>query len=751
MLVSATGAAAAEPPFDGGAGAEAGGSAATGATADAGVVGAVDAAAIGDATPDPSPAAAVNRVPPTPPSLRAPSQVAVRGDVLARGGGRRRVRAASVMIDGAPVTETDARGRFEAMTSPGRHHLQVAASGFTLSDTVIDVGADGWRGTVRLEPGGFVYETVIAAKQSASVVRLTGEEARTTPGAGGDPFRSIESLPGVSQIVWPFALYAIRGANPGNTGFFIDGMRVPALFHFALGPSIVHPYLIDKISFYPGGYPARFGGYVSGAVAAETASPPNDVTRFSADVRLYDAGALAVAPWHGGRGTVAVAARYSFTGLLVSRLFSGVGFGYADYQLRADHKLGGGKVTLFALGSFDALNIENNQIGDANLDFHRLDLRWERPAADGRLLMRTTFATDRASSQLYDSPIGVRAYTVAPRVSFTQPLGSLDGALEIGADAEAQRFFTDVVIMPNTPPLGDLAQTRDALTVGTYAAATLNWGRFGLDPGVRYARYLEQDTARGSIEPRLGARFRVTDALSLEGTVGRFSQMPSLPLAVAGFEAFGLRDFGLQTSTQTALGVDARLPKTLSLRVTGYHQWLHVSDLRSTFARDVRSPEFLDMRAGRGYGVELMLRLPQRAAVSGWLAYTLSWSVRDFDGVYAASDWDQRHILNLVTTVRMSKGWSAGGRFHYNTGRPYPVQTEVGTVDYFRLPAFWQVALRGTKRVVFDRWTMDLYLELGNATLTRQVVAVQRQFTSGTVDQIGFRIVLPSIGVHAEW
>jgi hypothetical protein len=143
-------------------------------------------------------------------------------------------------------------------------------------------------------------------RSRTAAVRVEGEEARTTAGTGGDPIRVIESLPGVSQIVWPFALYAIRGANPGNTGFFLDGMRVPALFHFALGPSIVHPYLIDRLSFYPGGYPARLGGYVSGAVAVETAAPPNDTTRLSADVRLYDAG-VATAPWDGGRGTVAVA------------------------------------------------------------------------------------------------------------------------------------------------------------------------------------------------------------------------------------------------------------------------------------------------------------------------------------------------------------------------------------------------------------------------------------------------------------
>src|SRR5437763_863080 len=113
----------------------------------------------------------------------------------------------------------------------------------------VDAGADGDAGDggVAGGEGGSVAAPpapLISPPGQPPKIALSGEEARTTPGAAGDPFRSIESLPGVAQLAWPLALYAIRGANPGNTGFFIDGMRVPALFHFALGPSVVHPYLI---------------------------------------------------------------------------------------------------------------------------------------------------------------------------------------------------------------------------------------------------------------------------------------------------------------------------------------------------------------------------------------------------------------------------------------------------------------------------------------------------------------------------
>ncbi len=715
------------------------------AGADARVGPAADAAA-GDAPPgDASPV--IQPVPREPLAL-------VRGTVLARGG-HRPLKGATIFLDGVAASESGATGDFTVLAAPGRHRVQIVASGHQPADLTVDVSPGGWTGTVRLAPGGPVLETVVAAKPVTAAVRVEGEEARTTAGTGGDPFRVIESLPGVSQVVWPFALYAIRGANPGNTGFFLDGMRVPALFHFALGPSIVHPYLVDKLSFYPGGYPARLGGYVSGAVAAETAAPPHDLTRFTADVRLYDAGGLAAAPWDGGRGTVAVAARYAYTGLLVSRLFGNVNFGYADYQLRADHPFAGGTATLLALGSFDQLDIKDQNVGDASLNFHRLDLRWERPLGGWQFLARAAFGTDDASSRLFDSPIRVRGYGVAPRLALSRTL--LGAAFEMGVDADAQRFDTDVTFAGQTLPppttlLADLARDRNALSVRAYVAAVIPAGRVKLEPGLRYAQYFEQGVTRGAFEPRLTARLKIVPALSVDATIGRFSQMPSLPVGVAGFEAFGLADLGLQTSTQAALGVDARLPAELTLRLTGFHQWLMVSDMRCTTCHDVTTPEFLQMRRGRGYGAELMLRLPDRGRVHGWLAYTLSWSTREFDGVFAPSDWDQRHILNLVSAVKLGRGYSVGSRFHFNSGRPYPVDNG----DYRRLPAFWQIDLRADKRIVFDRSTWDFYLDLGNVTANEQVTAYS--LPTGTADgtirppePMGFRIVLPSIGVHVEW
>jgi TonB family protein len=53
---------------------------------------------------------------------------------------------------------------------------------------------------------------------------LTRAEVRNLAGAFGDPLRAIESMPGVIPIVSGLPLFFVRGAPPGNVGFYIDGI-----------------------------------------------------------------------------------------------------------------------------------------------------------------------------------------------------------------------------------------------------------------------------------------------------------------------------------------------------------------------------------------------------------------------------------------------------------------------------------------------------------------------------------------------
>jgi hypothetical protein len=290
------------------------------------------------------------------PGGRAATRGAVVGRVLAKGT-RQPVAGAALTSDVSDVGASDAHGDFAVDVPCGPRRLTIQAPGFERVTTIVDPCASAAAPlTVRLSPAeaGRGFETIVRSKPVQPQVRVEEEELTQTPGTLGDPFRVIESLPGVATVAWPAPVYAVRGSNPGNTGFFLDGVRVPALFHFALGPSVIHPYLFDSLEFFPGGYPARYGRYVAGIVAADTRAPATDRAHASVDVRLFDAGALVSAPLP-GQGSVVVAGRYSYTAGLVSLLNQDVKIEYWDYQLRADRRVGPFQLTLLAFGSNDVL------------------------------------------------------------------------------------------------------------------------------------------------------------------------------------------------------------------------------------------------------------------------------------------------------------------------------------------------------------------------------------------------------------
>ena len=679
----------------------------------------------------------------------------LHGKVLAKG-------SRSFMVD-ARVTATSATGQVTTIETEagqfltslpcGPQALVVRAPGFESRSLSLDPCVDLHPVVVRLTPrlNLPVYETVVVAPMGEPAITLRGQELTTTPGALGDPLRTIESLPGVAAVAWPAPIYAIRGSNPGNTGYFLDDVQIPMLFHLALGPSVIHPYFFEGIDFFAGGYPARYGRYVAGVVAAQTRAPPDDTWHAAADVRLFDAGAMMSSPWPDGHGGMAAAFRYSYTGALLSVLQNKLSLAYWDYQLRADRRVGKWCLSLLVLGSSDDLsyNTPSGFPREYFIRFHRGSLRASTPLGGGILALRLTASDDRSTGPVVQGyPMSVSAYSLFPRLSFEHRTSAVD--IEVGADGQAQWLRPTVGF--SEANASDLGSNRTALLTGAYASTTIRAGhRLSMTPGLRLDSYTISSVSRVDLGPRLSARVLLGDKTWLILSGGRFSQAPSLALQVPGAENFGLSRYGLQTSWQGSLGVLAQPASSLNLEATGYVQRFVLTDLRdpTLTSHDPLAEDFLVRRDGRSYGLEVMIRRPESERLYGWLAYSLSKSERVVGrGVIGPSDWDQRHILNLVAGYRIGN-YTLGGRVHVNTGRPVLLQSSQ-SADFVRLPTFYQVDLRAERKYLFDTVTLHVYAEIVNASLMRTTISVEQNPVTYEVSENSYRIVLPSIGIRGE-
>src|SRR3954470_2021747 len=197
------------------------------------------------------------------------------------------------------------------------------------------------------------YEIVVVGERAPIRHELARTEISRIPGAFGDAFRAIEALPGVVPIASGLPYFYVRGAPPGNIGYFFDGIPVPFLYHFAAGPSVFHPAFIDRVDLYPGAYPVRYGRFAGAIVAGEMA-PPGSRLRAEWNIRQIDSGAMVETPFAGGRGSAMVGGRFSYTGAVISLIAPDVSVGYWDYQGRVRYDLSSkDTVEVFGFGSSD--------------------------------------------------------------------------------------------------------------------------------------------------------------------------------------------------------------------------------------------------------------------------------------------------------------------------------------------------------------------------------------------------------------
>src|SRR5512132_252097 len=237
----------------------------------------------------------------------------------------------------------------EARWSPS---VPTAAAGFAVAVSLAARAAHA-----QPAPPEAPIEIIVTGEQPpAGSTSLGRRDIREMPGVLDDPYRAIEVQPGVAPAASGVPYYFIRGAPPGNIGYFFDGIDVPLLFHAGGGPSVIPAAMIKRVEFNPGPYPAILGRFAGAIVDAES-TPPADAWRGVFSFRALDVGGFVEGPVSDDVSVLA-GGRYSAGGALLSALVPLVNVEYGDYQARATWRPSPReRLSLFAFGARDYLAI----------------------------------------------------------------------------------------------------------------------------------------------------------------------------------------------------------------------------------------------------------------------------------------------------------------------------------------------------------------------------------------------------------
>jgi TonB family protein len=596
-------------------------------------------------------------------------------------------------------------------------------------------------------------------KPPPGTVIITREEARALPGTFGDPLRALEAQPGVVPILSGLPSFFVRGAPPGNVGYFIDGVDVPLLYHAFFGPSVIHPGLIESVELFKGAAPVEYGRF-AGPILAAKVSPLQHRFNGEASIRAIDAGALIEVPFGEcptpgkpdcSLGSARVGGRYAYTGFILSQI-TDAKLDYWDYQGHASVDVGpSDSVGVLAFGAYDYFNAgATSDQGGGRVTFHRLDLRWDHHSGATRTRVGVTGGFD-STGGVEETTSVVRDRSLRVRGQLEADLGEA-ATLRAGADGRVDDFDlrTDPLLL-NFADYSRLFPTRTEYAVGAYVAIELRpTRRITVIPGVRGDFYYDRGTTAVGVDPRISAEFQVSENVTLHDSLGMAHQRPNFVPNVPGAQVADL-EHGLQEALVWSSGVRWKLPLDFSVTAevfrSAYFNALDPLGGKRDFSIDRTVVDRRTTIASAGF--ELLISRSLTRRLGGFLAYTLSHTEQSFQNEESVSGFDRPHVLQVALGYDFGHGYSAGVRGVAYSG--VPENNLQGTPHFTtnrRGRPYFRLDVRAEKRWKLGQtawWAVTA--EALNATATTEVERLD--CGERCAERVAGPVFLPSIGVAA--
>jgi len=702
------------------------------------------------------------------------------------------------VADGSTMrTTTDTNGAWEfAQVPAGRAVVQIVAAGYEplRSEEALAAG-ERIEIKYRLHSTDGAIEVVVkGARVDREVTRRTVErkELDVIPGTGGDALKSIMSLPGVARTPVYGGLIVVRGSSPHGTQTFVDGTQVPEIYHLGGLSSIVPTEMIDSIDFYPGNFSAKYGRASGGIIDVKLRDMDYDGKYHGmAQVDMIDARLMLRGPVPLAKGwAFDFGARRSHIDVWINSVLgkdAGVRLTpvYYDWQAFAETKPTSRSV--FRIGMFGSDDRFDMVLTDAIASDPSIGTGFQDKTRTMRFQAVYRNQISDALSVNATASIGLdKEFSQSGAISNVNedlvPIifrGDLSYRLSdqllvrVGPDIIVYHFDANVFSVPPTEP-GDIQGSVSNQAMLHYnnrgylsepaAFAELEWtptNRAKVLLGGR-ADYFGL-TSRRDVSPRLNARYDLHTGLrrtTVKAGVGLFYEPPLVTQVIV---PFGTPNLLSNRSVHSSVGLEQQITQQVEVSIEAFHKYL--DHLVVAAQNTDGSNGYSNLGAGYVYGTETMVRWKPGGRFFGWVAYTMSRSVRKAapdqpEVVYA---YDQTHNMTVLGSYDLGRGWRLGGKFRYTTGNPYTpclggmlnaasgsYECIQGSTNSKRIPAFHQLDVRLDKAWTFKDFKLTTYLDVQNVynRANAEGIAYNYRYTQPQWET-GLPII-PSLGVRGE-
>ncbi|MFM7851449.1 MAG: TonB-dependent receptor plug domain-containing protein [Flammeovirgaceae bacterium] len=198
--------------------------------------------------------------------------------------------------------------------------------------------------------------------------------------------------------------------------------------------------------------------------------------------------------------------------------------------------------------------------------------------------------------------------------------------------------------------------------------------------GMRISSAQINQTSYLNPEPRIAIHYRLNENAALKASYSRMAQyIHRISSAAVAFPTdiwYPVTDRVVpQTADQLTLAFQQHIPRqSLFVSVETYYKSLqNLIGYRegTNLFLNTSFEDQLIQGVGQAYGVEVLIK-KEKGKLTGWISYTLSTSLRQYDeinqGNWFLSRYDRRHNVALVLNYELSKHFSLSGVFEFMSG-----------------------------------------------------------------------------------
>ena len=538
------------------------------------------------------------------------------------------LQAADVRLQGTAVKGREIGNgayQFPGLES-GKRVIVASAPGFVAQRAEVNVPAGGRISTRLLLPSSSAFETVTVTASRYDLdniaalggTYLSQQNIEMMPGHRDDPLRSAQQLPGIASTDFSAQSY-VRGGDRDEVAILFDGIELLDPFHIRDYQNVFSTFdenAISGLQVYTGGFPAEFGGRMSGIVALAPLEPDTGL-HAAIGVSALNTSVLTHGRIMDDRGSWLISGRRSNLGEILSRTkfgkpeFNDIYARFA-YQLSPDTDISFSGIIAndrVLIVAEDELS-EQNQASSRTRNSHfwtRMNNRWN----DNLESATTVFFGDifNARAGFINDPekiVGdivdvrdVRMFGISQDWSWRNSAEALTrwgvdlrrntARYDYRGQADYRGIYAAYESVPDQRNIA-VKVTPAGNSLGAYASQRRQFGaRWFVETGLRWDKQTYLPVKDSQWSPRASLLFKASDSVDVRASLGRYAQIDGIhELQVED----GITDFfRAQRANHAILGLDYRYSKRLAFRAELFYKYM--SALRPRFENQLNNLELL--------------------------------------------------------------------------------------------------------------------------------------------------------------